>query len=119
MKRTTAIALTALFLSAPVFAVADDRNARYTNDDLYRPTADDYRWQASTLEGKQRELGYRQQWVAMELIDIYYRMAETKAAMTEAHETRDRTREHLLEKQLYTLKTEEGQLWGELERLNK
>lgn len=119
MKRLTAVLLTALFLSAPVSALAGDKNARQANDTLSLSNTDNYRWKASTLEGKQRELGYRQQWVALELIDIYYRLAETKSAMADARDTKDRTRERLLEKQLYALKAEEGQLWAELERLNK
>jgi len=119
MKQITAAMLTALFLSAPLSAMADDRNVRQANDDIYLRTVDDYRWKASTLEGKQRELGYRQQWVAMELIDVYYRLAETKSAMTDAHSSKDRVRERLLERKFSSLKSEEGQLWAELQRLNK
>jgi len=119
MKRITAVMLTALFLAAPVSGVADDKNARHVNDNLYLRNADEYLWKASTLEVRQRDLGYRQQWVASELIDICYKLADTKAALADAIKGKDWSREQLLERQYFALKAEEGDLWDELERLNR
>lgn len=119
MKRTTAAILAALFLFSPASAIAGDDDARQVNDEIFRRNADDYRWKASMLEGKQPQLGYRQQWVAWELIDTYYKLAETRSALGDAVESNDWTREKKLEQQFHTLKTEERQLWAEFDRLNK
>jgi len=119
MKRMVAATLTALVLAAPVSAIAGDKNARFTNDSLYVGNADEYLWKANTLEIRQPDFGYRQQWVASDLIDICYRLAETKTALADAIRTEDRARERLLERRFTALKSEEGQLWSEFDRLNK
>jgi len=119
MKRMTVVLLTAFFLSAPVPAVADDGDSGPEFQDPFLRNAEQYRWKASTLEGKRRELGYRQQWVVSELIDICYELAETKIALAGAADRGDRNRQRLLEKRYFALKAEEGQLWDELERLNR
>jgi len=119
MKWIVAVTLTALFLAAPVSAIAGDKNARLTNDSLYIGNADEYLWKANTLEIRQPDFGYRQQWVASDLIDICYRLAETKTALADAIRTEDLRRERLLERRFIALKSEEGQLWSEFDRLNK
>lgn len=119
MKRLTIVTLAALLLFASPWVIADDQNARHVNDDPHLRNAEEYRWRASTLEGKQRELGYRQQWIVSELIDVYYRLAENKAALADAHDAEDQGREGLLETEYYNLKQEERELWAELERVSK
>lgn len=119
MKRMTAVLLTAFFLSAPVSAVADDGDFYIETKVLDLRDVEAYLWKASALEGKWRDLEYRQQWVMSELIDICYTLAETKAALADAVHTADWNREEKLERQYVALKAEEGQLWDEFERLNK
>ncbi len=118
MKRMTAVLLTAIFLSVPFSAIADDGDApiQFLSHDLR--DNDQYRWKANTLEGKWRDLEYRQQWVMAELIDICYRLAETKAALEIAVDRADWNREEKLEQQYLALKVEERRLWDELERLS-
>ncbi|MDH3231663.1 MAG: hypothetical protein OEN55_17885 [Alphaproteobacteria bacterium] len=119
MKRMTAVLLAAFFLSVPLSAIADDGDSQTEFQDPYLRNTEEYRWKASTLEGKWRDLGYRQQWVMSELIDLCYRLAETKAALAEAVDRADWNREEKLELQYLALKAEEGRLWDELERLTK
>lgn len=119
MKRMTAVLFAAFVLSLPLSAIADEGDSRSELQDHYLRTTEEYQWKASTLEGKWRDLGYRQQWVMAELIDICYRLAETKEAMAQAVKTADRDRQETLETEYYALKREERQLWDELERLTK
>jgi hypothetical protein len=97
MKRMMAVLLTAFFLSAPALAIADDGDFYHETKVLSLRNVEEYRWKASTLESKWRDLGYRQQWVMSELIDICYRLAETKAALAEAVDRADWNREEKLE----------------------
>ncbi|UCH73169.1 MAG: hypothetical protein JSU82_12490 [Rhodospirillales bacterium] len=117
--RIPALLMAGLVLCLSSFAIAGDRQSGHLNDDLQLREAEDYRWKASTLEGKQRELGYRQQWVVAELIDICYRLAETEHALANAIHMQDPMRERSLELKLSDLKAEERQLWDELDRLTK
>lgn len=119
MKRMTAVMLTAFFLSAPVSAIADDGDSYHETKVLDLRNAEEYFWKASTLEGKWQDLEYRQQWVMSELIDICYRLAETKAEMAAAVHSADWNSEEKLEQQYFALKAEEEQLWDELERLTR
>ena len=119
MKRITAVLLTAFFLSVPVMAIADDSDSPVQLQDPNLRNTEEYRWKASALEGTWRDQGYRQQWVMSELIDICYKLAETKAALADAADRGDWTREDKLEQQYLALKGEEGRLWDELERLTR
>jgi hypothetical protein len=119
MKRITALLLTAFFLATPLPAIADDGDYYYNSQNPYLRNAEEYRWKASNLEDTWRQLGYRQQWVVSELIDIYYKLAETKVDLADAVSMADWNREELLEIQYFTLKAEESQLWDEFERLKK
>ncbi len=118
MKRMMAVLWTAIFLSVPLTAIADDGDApiQLLGHDLR--DNEEYRLKASALEGTWRDLEYRQQWVMAELIDICYRLAETKAALETAIDRADWNREEKLEQQYLALKAEEGRLWDELERLS-
>lgn len=119
MTRTIAAMLAALFLLAPLAALADDGDFYPVPGDVAFGNADDYRWKASTLEGQRQKLAYRQQWIVSDLIDVYYKMAETQAAITDAGDIGDRNRQELLERQFRALTAEEVRLWREFERLNK
>ncbi len=118
MKRMTAVLLTAILLSAPLDAIADDGDVPVQVVGHELRDTEEYQWKASTLEGKWRDFEYRQQWVMVELIDICYLLAETKAALAAAIDAADWNREEKLEQRYLALKAEEGRLWDELERLS-
>lgn len=119
MKRMTALLMAALFLSAPSLAIADDGDSYHATRVADLRNVEEYRWKASTLEGTWRDLEYRQQWVMSELIDICYKLAETKADLAAAAERADWNREKKLEQRYVALKAEEGRLWDEFERLKE